>query len=132
METVTIKVTNHILNPEISVLHVEGIIYATTLPQINKAFQTVLENKKKKIIFDLTDTTYISSGGWGLFIACHQAATEKDAVIALTGMKQEVFDAFELLEYDKVLAFFTTTEEALKQGFGKISGLVNSPNIALA
>ncbi len=132
METITVKVTNHALNPEISILHVQGIIYATTLPQVHKAFQEILKNNKKKIIFDLSGTTYISSGGWGLFIACHQAALEKDAVIALTGMKLEVFDAFELLEYDKVLAFFTTTEDALKQGFGKISGLVNSSNIALA
>ena len=132
METVTIQVTDHALNPEISILHIQGIIHATTLPQVNEAFQTVLKSRKKKIIFDLTGTTYISSGGWGLFIACHQAALEKDAVIAMTGMKLEVFDAFELLEYDKVLAFFTTTEDALKQGFGKVSGLVNSPNIALA
>jgi len=132
METVTVKVAEHALNPEISILRIQGILYATTLPPVHKAFQEVLKNKKKKIIFDLSETTYISSGGWGLFIAFHQAAKEMDAVIAMTGMKQEVFDAFELLEYDKVLAYFTTTEDALKQGFGKPSGLVNSPNIALA
>ncbi len=132
METVTVTVSNHLLNPEVAILRIQGVIYATTLPQVNKAFQTVLNENKKKIIFDLTNANYISSGGWGLFIACHQAAREKDATIALTGMKQEVFDAFELLEYDKVIAYFPTTEKALQIGFGKTTGRVNTPNIALA
>ena len=121
METLTVDIANHLLRPDVANLRIKGILYANTLPQFDKAFQAVLAGSKKKMIFDLSETNYISSGGWSMLLVCLQRAKEAGGDILLAGMKPEVHDAFELLEYDKVMRLFTNAEEALKEGFGTLS-----------
>lgn len=120
MEPLTVEITNHLLHPDVAILRLKGILYASTLAQFDKAFQSALVVSKKKMVFDLGDTTYISSGGWSMLLVCQQRVKEAGGDILLAGMKPEVHDAFELLEYDKVLRLFTNTEEALKAGFGPL------------
>jgi anti-anti-sigma regulatory factor len=64
----------------------------------------------------MRETNYVSSGGWGAFLSAAKSAREAGGDLLLAGMRAEVFDAFELLEYDKVLRTFTTPEKALDEG----------------
>lgn len=121
METLSVDITNHLLRPDVVTLRIKGIVYASTLVQLDKAFQTALAGSKKKMIFDLSETNYISSGGWSMLLVCLQRVKEAGGDILLAGMKPEVHDAFELLEYNKVMRLFANAEEALKEGFGTLN-----------
>ncbi len=117
MDSFTIDVTNHLLQPDVATLRPKGFIYANTLVQIDKTLQSVIETKKTKLIVDLAETSYISSGGWGMLITSYQRLRELGGDMVLAGMKPEVHDAFELLEYNKVMRLFQNAEAALKQAF---------------
>lgn len=120
MESISIDVTRHTLHPDISTLRIKGFLYANTLANLDKTVQPLLPGNKKLII-DLSETNYISSGGWGLLITIFQRFSEMGGELVLAGMKPEVFDAFELLEYDKVLRFFPSEDSALKEGFANMA-----------
>jgi|SRR5581483_8594967 len=119
MENITISIDHHLLHPDVATLRIKGFIYANTLVQIEKTFQSVIADHKKRFILDLSETNYISSGGWGLLITIYQRLRDLGGDLILAGMTTEVHDAFELLEYNKVMRLFADGDAALKQGFGQ-------------
>ncbi len=117
MENITIDVVHPLLNPDVVLLRMTGFIHANTLVQIEQAIQAVLASTKKNLIFDLAETNYISSGGWAFLITTFQRFRDQGGNFVLSGMKPEVHEAFELLEYNKVIRSFTNSEDALKRAF---------------
>jgi len=117
MEAISIEVIHHRLPNDSVSLRIKGFLYANTLVEVEKQFQFILSDMKKKLVLDLSETNYISSGGWGLIITFFKRIQESGGSLVLAGMKPEVYDAFELLEYDKVLRSFPSVESALKTGF---------------
>ena len=117
MENITIDVVHHLLLPDIVTLRIKGSIQADTLVQIDLAVQTVPSSPKKKLIFDLAETSHISNGGWAFLLTTLQRFRDQGGDLVLAGMNPEVHDAFELLEYHKVIRLFANAEDALKEGF---------------
>ena len=127
MENISIEIAHHLLHPEVATLRLKGFLYANTLPEFDKTLRTVIDAAKKKLIFDLSETTYISSGGWSMFLVSLRRMKELGGDLILAGMTPEVHDAFELLEYDKVFKLFPSVDAALKQGFTSAV-----PNVAVS
>jgi anti-sigma B factor antagonist len=121
MENVSINIQHHPSLPELATLRIKGFIYANTLPEINTSFQTLIAAQRKKIVLDLAETNYVSTGGWGLFVNTAQRLRETGGDILLASMKPEIYDAFELLEFHKLIQLFPTVEAALQEGFGGTS-----------
>jgi anti-anti-sigma factor len=125
MENITIEAVHPLLYPDVVTLRIKGFIYADTLVQMDQAIQSVLSSPQKKLIFDLAETNYISSGGWAFLITAFQRFRDQGGDLVLAGMKSEVHDAFELLEYHKVIRLFANSEDALKQAFSPASNPVS-------
>lgn len=53
----------------INVLELKGYLDAHTAPELEKAFQGLLDTKKFNIVVNCRDLTYISSAGLGVFMA---------------------------------------------------------------
>lgn len=119
MESISVNVSHPSLHPECAVLQLRGFLYANTLVHLDRALQPFLTSKKKKLVLDLSETNYISSGGWALLLTVGRLFRESAGDVVLAAMKPEVKDAFELLEYHKVMRSFSTVENALKEGFEK-------------
>ena len=117
MESISIEINHHRIPSDAATLRIKGFLYANTLVEAEHHFQSLLAASKKNLVLDLSETNYISSGGWGLIITAFKRLQEAGGNLVLAGMKPEVYDAFELLEYDKVLRSFPSAESALKGGF---------------
>ncbi|HJT25237.1 MAG TPA: STAS domain-containing protein, partial [bacterium] len=117
-----IDINHHHLHPDSTTVRIKGFLYANTLPQLEKTLQTVAASIKKKLILDLSETNYVSSGGWGLIMTFFKRTQDAGGSLVLAGMKPEVYDAFELLEYDKVLRSFPSVDSAFKEGFSPSAG----------
>jgi anti-anti-sigma factor len=124
MDNLSIDIIHQPRQSGVVTLRFKGFLYAATLAQADKTLQTVLTSETiKKLILDLTETNYISSGGWSLFLSKNQIVQKQGGKVVLAGMKPEVHDAFEFLEFDKIFKLFTTYEEALKVEHPKPSTL---------
>lgn len=119
MDNISITIHHHPLRSDAATIRIKGFIYASTLSEIDKTLQSLFASQKNKILFDLSETNYVSSGGWGLFVSTAQKLRETGGDILLAAMKPEIFDAFELLDFHKLIQFFPTVESALEDGFGR-------------
>jgi len=103
----------------IHVLDLRGYLDAHTAPDLEKAFQTLLEEKKYKIIVNCKDLTYISSAGLGVFMAYIEDVRKNQGDIKLSNMSPKVFNVFDLLGFP-LLYDITKDESEAVQKFASV------------
>ena len=84
---------------DVHVLDLTGYLDAHTAPELEKAFQRLLENKRYNIVVNCKDLTYISSAGLGVFMAYIEDVRKHDGDIKLSNMSSKVFNIFDLLGF---------------------------------
>jgi anti-anti-sigma factor len=116
---ISVNVTESTQHKGITIITVKGILDTVTAPEFEQQFRSVLDNKKFKLVIDLTDVEYISSAGWGNFISEIKRIRGEKGDLVLAGMKPAVTDIYELLEFDTFLKSFPDVESAVSKGFKK-------------
>ena len=96
----------------VSVVRVDGVIDTITAPELEKVMNSLLEQKRFNIIVDLGGVDYISSAGWGIFISNIREIRQNMGDIKLARMIPNVYEIFELLEFDSILKAFESVEKA--------------------
>jgi anti-sigma B factor antagonist len=86
-------------NGGISVLYIKGYLDAHTAPDLENAIQSLIDNKKFKIIVNFKDLTYISSAGLGVFMGFIEDIRKNGGDIKLTNMKPKIYRVFDLLGF---------------------------------
>jgi anti-sigma B factor antagonist len=99
--------------PDQQVLEVAGYIDTTTSAEFEREIKSLIQSKRYKIIVDLSRVSYISSAGWGIFISVIREIRENGGDLRLVGMVPDVYEVFELLEFQNILEAFATVEEAV-------------------
>ena len=84
---------------DIHVLELKGYLDAHTAPELEKAFQDLLDTKKFNIIVNCRELTYISSAGLGVFMAYIEDVRKNKGDIKLSNMSAKVFNVFDLLGF---------------------------------
>jgi anti-sigma B factor antagonist len=97
---------------DISVVRVDGVIDTMTATELEKVMNSLLERSKYRIIVDLGGVDYISSAGWGIFISNIREIRQHTGDIKLARMIPNVYEIFELLEFDSILRAFDSIEKA--------------------
>ena len=107
-------------NPDVSVISVKGYVDTTTSTELEESLKRLLGRGQYDIVIDLGDVNYISSAGWGIFISEIKEIRENGGDLKLASMIGDVYEVFELLEFQTILESFDTVEEAVSS-FGEIS-----------
>jgi anti-sigma B factor antagonist len=99
----------------INVLDLKGYLDAHTAPELEKAFQALLESKKFNIIVNCKDLTYISSAGLGVFMAYIEDVRKNNGDIKLSNMTPKVYNIFDLLGFPLLYDISKDEAEATKK-----------------
>ncbi|MCK4537434.1 MAG: STAS domain-containing protein [Candidatus Krumholzibacteria bacterium] len=105
-------------NPDISVISVKGYVDTTTSSELEESLKRLLRKGRFDIVIDLGDVNYISSAGWGIFISEIKEIRENGGDLKLASMIGDVYEVFELLEFQTILESFDSVEDAV-MSFGK-------------
>ena len=97
---------------ELTMVRVDGVIDTMTASELERVMNTLLEQRKYKIIVDLAGVDYISSAGWGIFISNIREIKAHAGDIKLARMIPSVYEIFELLEFDSILRAYDNIEKA--------------------
>ncbi len=97
---------------EISIVRVDGVIDTMTATDLEKVMNSLLERRRYNVIIDLGGVDYISSAGWGIFISNIREIRQHSGDIKLARMIPNVYEIFELLEFDSILKAFDSVEKA--------------------
>jgi anti-sigma B factor antagonist len=99
-------------NPPTQVVDLNGYLDAHTAPELEKAFQGLLEDERYKIIVNFRDLIYISSAGLGVFMAFIEDVRGNDGDIKLVGMSPKVFNVFDLLGFPMLYEIYDDEHQA--------------------
>jgi len=114
MEGISVSFSKPEENPDVSVLSVQGYVDTTTSAELEESLKRLLKKNRFNIVIDLGNVNYISSAGWGIFISEIKAIRESGGDLKLAAMIGDVYEVFELLEFQTILECYDTVEEAVK------------------
>lgn len=97
---------------DISVVRVDGVVDTMTASELERVMNTLIDQKRFRIIIDLAGVDYISSAGWGIFISNIREIKANAGDIKLARMIPSVYEIFELLEFDSILKAYDNIEKA--------------------
>jgi len=86
-------------NGGVSILCVKGYLDAHTAPELEQAFQKLIDNKEYKIVVNFENLSYISSAGLGVFMGFIEDIRKHGGDIKLTNMQPKIFRVFDLLGF---------------------------------
>ncbi len=113
MEGINVSFSRPESNPDVSVLSVQGYVDTTTSSELEESLKRLLKKGRFNIVIDLGGVNYISSAGWGIFISEIKSIRENGGDLKLAAMIGDVYEVFELLEFQTILQSFDTVEEAV-------------------
>ncbi len=102
---------------EVSEVRVDGVIDTLTASEVEEVIDSLLKRERYKIVIDLAGVDYISSAGWGIFISHIKDVRSSGGDIKLANMISNVYEIYDLLEFDNVLAAYGSVDEA-RSAFG--------------
>ena len=96
----------------ISEVRIDGVIDTITAGEVEQIFDSLSNRSRYKIIVDLAGVNYISSAGWGIFISRIKEARSNEGDIKLANLTEDVYEIYELLEFENVLKTFESLDSA--------------------
>jgi len=111
---------------EISVVRIDGVIDTVTASELERVMNSLMERSRYNIIIDLGGVDYISSAGWGIFISNIREIRQHDGDLKLARMIPNVYEIYELLEFDSILRAYENVEKA-KTDFNLFSETIDAP-----
>jgi anti-anti-sigma factor len=96
----------------ITEMRVSGHLDSGSSGALEKKLQDLIAGGAIRIVVDLIDISYVSSGGWGIFVSEVKSLRDRGGDIVLSGMTSEVYDVYELLGFADVLRAFKTINDA--------------------
>jgi anti-anti-sigma factor len=109
-----VEVTSEEMDGGIVALRVKGHLDSSSAGELEAILESVYEYGYRKIIVDLKDVTYISSGGWGIFTGRVKVLREGNGDVVLVGMSPEVYDIYELLGFQEIIMQFGNIDDAVR------------------
>jgi anti-sigma B factor antagonist len=112
LDDLRISVSQSGENPEVVILRLDGVIDTLTAPQLDKVMTRLLQQRRYKLVCDLSGIDYVSSAGWGIFISHIKEVRENQGDLKLAKMQPDVAEIFELLEFDTVIKSYDDLNRA--------------------
>ena len=125
MEKLSSGIVYYSKHPDFITLRIKGHLTLETSDQIEKNLTSIYAVcAGKKVLFDLTDTIYVSSSGWGLFLIANKRIHDLGGRFILAGMSVDLDYTFKLLEFHNLMNHYPDVASAFREG-------VNEPALAL-
>jgi anti-sigma B factor antagonist len=101
------------IEPDIVVMEMHGrITMGSDSQKIEWGLAQLLKDSRTKVIFDLTDVSYVDSSGVGILMMCHAKLKKAGGALHLVGVQGFVEEALAMTSVNKIVPFYSTTTVA--------------------
>ena len=114
MEGIEISQTKVGARRDVAMLSVKGYVDTMTCSILLSKIAENVNAGTLHIIVDMAQVNYVSSAGWGVFVGEIKGIRERGGDLKLVQMTPEVYDVFEMLEFNRILSYYDALEEAMK------------------
>ena len=98
---------------EVIVLHMTGQMREIGADALREELDALLEDGHYKLIFDLSEITFISSVGLGQMMRAFRAATANEGFVRIVNPQPLVEEVFRFTKLHTLIGIFPTVEEAI-------------------
>jgi anti-sigma B factor antagonist len=95
----------------------QGRLDQTLNPQLEQALTDLLNNGHNRLIVDLSQSSYINSGGLRSLVTAWRQAREQGGDLVLCGLNNRMEEVFSIIGFDRVFAIHPTPEDARKHHY---------------
>jgi len=113
MEGIQINTTHVGVRGNIAMLRVQGFIDTNTCAELHKYIDQILNHGIYQIVVDMGAVNYVSSAGWGVFVGEIRGIKENGGDLKIVQMMPDVYEVFEMLEFNRILSYYDNIEEAI-------------------
>lgn len=99
----------------ISEVRIDGVIDTMTASELEEVIDSLIRRNRNRILIDLAGVDYISSAGWGILISHIKDIRSNEGDIKLANMVPNVFEIYQLLEFDNVLRAHPSIDSARRE-----------------
>ncbi|MHC4956554.1 MAG: STAS domain-containing protein [Planctomycetota bacterium] len=92
---------------------VEGSVDIASSPELRGSLRLAVEQKRPRIVVDLSGVTFVDSSGLATLIEALQGTKRYDGDLVLCALAPTVLGVFQLANLDNIFQLATTREEAL-------------------
>ena len=107
---------------DIALFRIKGYIDTTTSSEVSAKLSEIINGGIYQFIIDMGGVNYVSSAGWGVFVGEIRNIRENSGDLKIVQMTPDVFEVFEMLEFNRILDYYETIEEAVND-FDVCAGL---------
>jgi anti-anti-sigma factor len=113
----SLQVEHREIQPGVEVVTLRGrVTLGEVSAGIEPLVQSLLDQGRRSLIFDMSGVSHIDSTGIGRFIASLNRVRRAGGSMRLAAAKGQVRDAFRITRLDTVFPFDDTVDQALKAG----------------
>jgi len=98
---------------EVKIITLSGRLDVNTSPGVQKQLQALMDKGEKRLVFDLSGLTYISSVGLGLLIIVAKKMQTIDGKLALATLNDHIHEIFKIAGFTRVFSIYPTRDEAV-------------------
>ena len=98
----------------LTVLRCVGRLDATTSIKLENEINALLDSEINKVLIDFSGVDYLSSAGMRLLLSMTKRLKNKRGKLSIFAIHEEVREIINMAGFEKVLAIYSTEEEAIK------------------
>jgi anti-sigma B factor antagonist len=106
------SIRNEPLNDEIWLITIGGRLDQSQTDFLQSLLGELIDAGHIQLIVDLTDLSYINSGGLRCLVTGWREANKLGGELILCGLNSRISEVFTTVGFDEVFQIFTTREEA--------------------
>lgn len=107
-------ITEQTIDAERQVLAVRGEIDLFTAPELKQVIADSIEAGRKRIIVDLTETTFLDSTALGVLIGAVKRLRSRHGALAIVNVDENIAKTFEITGLDQIFTILDTRDGAIE------------------
>jgi anti-anti-sigma factor len=96
------------------IITIKGRLDAATSPEAQKAIDKIIEEDDSRILFNLSELEYLSSGGLRVILGVAKEIKRKAGKLVLCGLNQFVKEVFVVSGFDALISIEDTVEAGIE------------------
>lgn len=95
-------------------IQVSGRLDQSQTPSLESNLNDAVAQSPKFLFVDLTEATYINSGGLRCLVTAWRVLRTQDGELVLTGLNEKLAEIFSMVGFDKVFTIYPTVADGLQ------------------
>jgi anti-sigma B factor antagonist len=98
------------------IIRISGHIDESAADALNTELNEILDAGRKRIIFELSDVTFMGSSGLGQIMRAYREVRNSEGYVRVVNPQPLIEDLFDLTKLNKIMTIHPTVEDALQGG----------------